>query len=304
MYITNFESGTSAILNIIKSARVDRIIIAEDMCPDVIKSIIDCGVEVFLAPVERLGVQADYLSIYNIITKIDTVTAILFSHSYGVYDSQRLLETKAWLTDSDFIINDCCLCNPLDLIVDHRLHLPAVFSFGYSKVIDLDYGGLLASEQPVFFEENFRYVNYKVNRLEDEYNLRYSVFKSITNHEFYETEFYNEISRYSARLKEHKKPFQEFLIDNMTEYRFIYSEWRFVVFTKLNTDSVVKLKSDAKRYGVFIGSNYPINEIAGEKVRPNITRMDKEGWPINVFTDFRVDSNYIEKTLKFIEGMI
>ena len=77
-----------------------------------------------------------------------------------------------------------------------------------------------------------------------------------------------------------------------------------VGLSKLNRIQVESLLQTAKKAGVFFGSNYPLLKCDDVDCVVDFFKTDELGWPINIFTDFRVNANAVEKVAIIIRGSL
>ncbi len=302
MFVQYINSGTTAILKLLKSNCIDNVIVAEDLCPEVMQSILKIGVKLLIAPVSKLGRSADYYITYFSNQSPYIKTAILFSHAYGVYDEDQLNNLKKHVLSSDILINDCCLCDPIEMLDIHNLSLPAVCSFGYSKVLDLECGGLLLTSEKYQTDLPRNLIKHHITRFDYRYLFETKSNVSVRIDAFKSSLFYLMLLRYRNDLFLRKSQYRCILKNTFHDCNFLDSPWRFVLFTNFNQPTVQELQDRALKCGVFLGANYPLIKLINDDLTIDIEKMNSIGWPINIFTDFRVTDSYIKKVCKLLRS--
>jgi len=289
------SSGTDAIITILKSKNIKAVIVAQDMCPEVIFKLIQSDFNVILAPVYSISSVAAYGETYLKETLENPLlnVCILFSHPYGIYSENKLILLMDMLRDADLIISDCCLCNPIAIIEKFSLPetIPVVFSFGYSKVIDLGGGGLSLTDNKI--KTDMPSITKNISRHGHEYKLKASFSNQNIDH-FLKNDIYKALAELSANLNNKKSNYRERLKGIFFNDRYIDSEWRFILLTDMRLKEAEKIRNKMKQHNVFLGLNYPLQKIFYSKVELDLYTMNKNGWPINIFTDFRVSEDYMK----------
>ena len=306
MQVTFFKTGTNAILQLLNASKVRCVIIAEDMCPDVMSSIIGNGMKVVLAGVDRIGNCANYREVYlkYLDENENEKCAVLFSHPYGIYQASSLSEVQKTVRTDHVVINDCCLCSPMEIFHKSDLALPSVLSFGYSKVLDLDGGGAALTAGDLACESDADVIDRNIRRFDEQYRVVIPLHKSYSFSRFLQLPIFGVLTNFSHLVFEHKNSLGVFLNKYFASFECLDSPWRFVVLSKLNRIQVESLLHTAKKAGVFFGSNYPLLKCDDVDCVVDFFKTDELGWPINIFTDFRVNANAVEKVAIIIRGSL
>lgn len=203
MYITFLDSGTSAIKNLLKKHYIKNVLLSQDMCPEVVEAIKDLEINVFFASVKKIGQIANYEREYNRYLKKKNF-AIIFSHPYGVYNIKELNRLSKILKTHHLLINDCCLCHPLE-ILKKKLTLPTVISFGYSKVFDLGSGGAIISSSKVSFNFPSYLFKSSIKRFNKYFKINIKLFYSYKFEKKSNLNFFLVLKKYDKILQNHKK---------------------------------------------------------------------------------------------------
>lgn len=101
-----------------------------------------------------------------------------------------------------------------------------------------------------------------------------------------------------------KKKIINILIKNFKFKNYLVSPWRFIIFSKFKKKEINQLLALCKKKGLFFGSNYPLLKYNNDRVVIDYKKMNKVGWPINIFTDFRVTQQSIKKIVYLIKKRI
>ncbi|MEK9570694.1 MAG: hypothetical protein VW124_16870, partial [Paracoccaceae bacterium] len=248
MQVTFFTTGTNAILQLLNASKVRSVIIAEDMCPDVISSIIDNGMKIILAGVDRIGNCANYKDAYlkYLDENQNEKCAVLFSHPYGIYQASSLSEVQKTVRKDHVVINDCCLCSPMEILHKSDLALPSVLSFGYSKVLDLDGGGAALTAGELACVSDADVIDRNISRFNQRYRVVMRLHKSYSFSSFLQLPIYSVLTNFSHLVFEHKNSLGIFLNTYFASFECLDSPWRFVVLSKLNRNQVDSLLHTAK----------------------------------------------------------
>jgi len=302
MYITFLDSGTSAIKKLLKKHYIKSVLLSQDMCPEVVEAIKDLGINVFFASVNKIGQIANYEREYNRYLKKKNF-AIIFSHPYGIYNIKKLNRLSKILKTHHLLINDCCLCHPLE-ILKKKLTLPTVISFGYSKVFDFGSGGAIISSSKVPFNFPSYIFKSSIKRFNKFFNINIKLFYSYKFEKISNLNFFLVLKEYDEILHNHKKNFINILKKNFKLKNYLVSPWRFIIFSKFKKKEINQLLALCKKKGVFFGSNYPLLKYYNDRVVIDYKKMNKLGWPINIFTDFRVNQQSIKKIVYLLKRRI
>lgn len=244
----------------------------------------------------------------------DQIGGLLYVHAYGNRVSTSLFsaaKSKGW-----FVIEDCCLCEPLFEeypldVVDLQL-----FSTGYSKYIELPAGGGygFASDSVDYKEHALEY-----NEQEEETQLQH-IRSCLNDSKRYDipadcswlsgsglTEskdnYVREIKSKREEVFLHKQRINA-IYDKLIPHELMmgnsFKNWRYMLLVP-NRELLLQRIFDA---GYFAGTNYPsVSQMYGGAACPIAEAETKK--LVNLFNDYRVTENMAEgiaKTVKDFYG--
>lgn len=250
--------------------------------------------------------------------KIDkNVEGVLYVKTFGVvFDSENLFQKIKKINNNIFVIDDCCLCPPnFDYKIENSAADAALFSTGYSKYIDIDWGGF------GFLKDNFIYsqkiipfnpIDLKKITLEMNNGLiEKSIFLYKDNDWLgSEIKLHDNIDDYSSqvigRLDEiikHKDTLNNIYSKNLNKRIQLGQEfwnWRFSIFVESKKELLDKIFD----VGLFASSHYQdisemyIKQETYFKNRSNANFIHSK--IINLFNDFRFSEDDAYKVVKVI----
>jgi len=301
VFVSSFNSGTEAIIELLNSNRSESVLVPQNLCPDVIRALIGSGFLVTLAEVESHDRPPNY---HRYLSEDHGIDTVLFVHPYGVYD-----DSVARLTDglgrNVFVIEDCCLCDLVLFISSSKMRNSAwyVFSFGYSKVIDLDGGGLVIGPRAL---PSATKTERSVSRFGKIVTLTadHQTFGDFES--FLASDFFSKLRSLHGQIQEHAQLNRHRLDQILGDKAVIRSPWRYVYFAKeMSHVEFLRQRIQRNDMNLFFGVNYPlwlIND-AGILIQDQ-TKKGDIGIPINLFTDFRVTEEQVTRVAKFAEDLL
>jgi hypothetical protein len=297
MNVTAYKSGTDAIMYQLEVFDINTVIIPQNLCPEVALRISN-SYKIVFAPVLDHFEPANYRSVLPL--HFDKV-AILFVHPYGIY---RELERNQISNFCDFIIDDCCLCDPLAILQSHvKNERSYVFSFGYSKVLDFGNGGLLVAPKSGGVSCMKLRLPFKMYGVSVPEGTDYDGTMSLST--FVKIPFFLWLQRISDSRNKHKneisKIYKSFI---PAKVRVLDSPWRMVLKVSFDCRSeVIEILSNID-LDMFVGSNYPLLSNDNRGVR-FLSHVDKSGEvPLNFFHDFRFDKARAVLLGEIVKGVI
>ena len=167
-YYSNRACGI--LFNFIKSNPLGYYILPANICPVVPLTIIKAGAKVLFVDISTKTLQIDPNQCELVINKYNVVGVVVVA-TYGNYEfSYNIVEKLISIKSDILIIEDRCLCAPLDKSNLNPCVDLVLYSTGYAKVLDLGYGGIgLTATELIPFE----ILDYK----EEDYHTLESLYK-------------------------------------------------------------------------------------------------------------------------------
>lgn len=284
-----FNSGTQAIQAFLEEAKIDTVLLPNNICPDVIRSLTK-RYNLVLCEIEDHFKPPNY---HKYISSNLGEVAIIFVHTYGVYqqkDREQISNSSVKL-----VIDDCCLCDPISIINNYFSYdRNYVFSFGYSKFIDLNGGGLYLGEHDLNTSTT------SINGI----NLPLEHIKFSTIEQFKKSEIYKIIDLYSRNRSEHSRKLSDIYVVLDEFFETMDSPWRKIY--KVNKKFLDNLKEtiDRENPNLFFGTNYPLWQYKNG----NLSKKDSVDFSdktlINLFNDFRVDEQHATDMVEVIKSLL
>ena len=301
VFVSSFNSGTEAIIELLNSKGSVSVLVPQNLCPNVIRALIENGFLVTLAAVESHDRPPNYRRYLSEDRGID---AVLFVHPYGVYDN-----SVAGLTDGlgreVFVVEDCCLCDPVSLLSSSSMRDSSwyVFSFGYSKVIDLEGGGLVIGPEAL---PSATKIERSVSRFGSTVTLT-------TDHQtwsdlesFLVSDFFSRLRSLHGQIQAHAQLNRHRLDQILGDKAVIRSPWRYVYFAE-EVSRIESLRQRIQRsdMDLFFGVNYPLWLLNDDGILAHDHNWISDiGIPVNLFTDFRVTEEQVARVAEFAEDLV
>jgi len=139
-----FEDRAASVLyKVLKSINNNNFLLPLNICPIVPDTFIKAGKQFEFIDInlDTLCIDEDFL--LNKIKLDRAIGGLLFVKTFGInFDTQPLYKKIKEINTSIFIIDDMCPCIPqFDYDIENSYASMALFSSGYSKYVDIGYGG-------------------------------------------------------------------------------------------------------------------------------------------------------------------
>ncbi len=242
------------------------------------------------------------------VNQLAHVAGVLYVSPYGkVVDNVDFYDQIKEKRPGTLIIEDNCLCQ-----IDTNCFTPsyqssvdlALFSTGYSKYVDVGYGGwgiindsLQYHLSPISFESNdLKLLQSEIkNSFASKIKLRYEGYHWLDNSELEELDAYqNEVLAQIDIISKHKAEINDIyncLIPSSLKWEVGYQDWRYMLTIKSHRDILIQRIFDA---GLFVGTNYPsVTKLFSDQICPCAEKEDSE--VLNLFNDLRVDKCFAQK---------
>jgi hypothetical protein len=274
-----------------------------NVCPIVPSVFIKANVAFEFVDIDKSMAINKAISLSKI--KSDKYSGIIFVHAYGkLFDTKLFFNDLKSKTNNICIIDDRCLCVPDFELTDNGDADLILYSTGYSKYIDLGYGGWGIIKDS--YKYNLKILDYNEIDFQDflkdhKYSLENKTRFLLPNTQWLNSRIF-EISPkdYFERVTQalEKIKIQKSLLNNIYKTELPselqlsdeYNSWRFNILVN-ERDLVLKNIFNA---GLFAGTNYPsVANMFNGATAVIAERYERK--IINLFNDFRFDE---EKALK------
>jgi len=276
-----FEDRASTVLyNVLKAIGNKKFLLPLNVCPIVPDTFIKANKEFEFCDINLETLCMDENIILEKIQQDDTIDGILFVKTFGIeFDVQPLFKKIKLINKDIFIIDDMCPCiQEFDYDIENSNADMTLFSSGYSKYVDIGYGG-------------YGFV-------------KYEIFKDIFNDKTKTKEFLeykDEILERIPLMKQHKNELNKIYKDNIPKHLHLgdkFNNWRFSLLVE-NKDEI--LEDIFKIDGLFASSHYPqvdFNYTSNPIINSNVKKVHDK--ILNLFNDFRFTKDKAYKVVDII----
>ena len=276
-----FEDRAASVLyKVLKSINNNNFLLPLNICPIVPDTFIKAGKQFEFIDInlDTLCIDEDFL--LNKIKLDRAIGGLLFAKTFGInFDTQPLYKKIKEINTNIFIIDDMCPCVPqFDYGIENSYANMALFSSGYSKYVDIGFGG-------------YGFLKFK------DFN---EIFKDKSRSEEF-LEYKKKIMKQLPLVKKHKDTLNKIYKNNIPEQFHLgdrFSNWRFsiLVFNKIEV-----LEEIQKVNTLFASSHYPqIDYNYVDKPLQNSNTNKIYNNIINLFNDFRFSEEQANKVVKII----
>ncbi|MCX6158514.1 MAG: hypothetical protein NTY74_11105 [Ignavibacteriae bacterium] len=288
-------------------------LIPANICPIVPLTFIKANVPFELIDVNINNICLDEDAVISKIKNNNKYGGLLFNHSYGLnYEPNNFFNEIKTISPSTFIIDDKCLCLPdFDYRnINSKVDL-TIFSTGYSKYLDIGFGGF------GFLNKNHLYIAQKDNKYNKcDLDILVEKYKTalVKKSSFVYTDsnwlnfekpqinylkFVNYLMLKLESIKKHKNIINEIykkLIIQEIQYDSVFQNWRFNI--KLSNKN--KILNKIFENNLFASSLYDsLGEgIFSKNHFPNAFEIHSK--TINLFNDYHFDEAKAYKISKLI----
>ena len=263
-----FEDRAASVLyNVLNSISNKKFLLPLNVCPIVPDTFIRANKEFEFCDINLETLCMDENLILEKITQDKTIDGLLFVKTFGIeFDIQPLFKKIKSINKDIFIIDDMCPCiQEFDYDIESSYADMALFSSGYSKYVDIGYGGY-----GFLKDDKFK------NIFEDKTEVK----------EF--LEYKDEILKQIPLMKKHKEELNKIYQDNIPKHLHLgekFNNWRFSILIK-DKDKI--LEEIFKIDGLFASSHYPqvdFDYTPNPVKNSNTKKIHDE--ILNLFNDFR-----------------
>lgn len=296
---TIIENRASFILyNIIVSNELDKglILLPSNICPIVPATLMKSNSNFVFFDINSTSFLPDENTLIEIISNKKNISAILYNHTFGIQDNpEQIFEQIKSINNNIFIIDDSCLSKPF--IKPKQTYADVtLLSTGYSKYVDLSYGGFAFIKDTVKYECNILPFEEKYHdELVDNFNEALTtnskfIYKNTnwlnsTASKINKEDYFNKIDSKLLIVEEHKTKLNNIYINSIDKKFHLgekYNTWRFNILVS-NKQYVLNKIFENK---LFASSHYQsLVGIFGSGEGENSEKLHSK--IINLFNDFR-----------------
>ena len=275
-----FENRASTILYnvLIKLDNRNKFLLPLNICPIVPETFMKANIEFEFIDINLDTLCMDEALLLNNIKNDNKIGGVLFVKTFGVeLNTEKLFEEIKNINEDIFIIDDRCPCiQEFDYNIEESYADMVLFSSGYSKYVDIGYGGYSFVKQK--YEDKF-------------------LDKSKTN-QFYE--YKNQLINTIPKMKKHKEQLNNIYFKGIdTKYHLgkKFNNWRFSIVVNNKEEILDKI---FKIDGLFASSHYPQSKYATKYINKETNSKIVHDKIINLFNDFRFDIKKAQQVISII----
>ena len=285
-------------------------ILPANICPIVAATFLKANKKIIFLDIDLKTLSFEMFELKKTLLENHQIQGVLWVRAYG-YTIDNLDETFHDLKNiapKIKIIDDACLMEPDFNPVLKEADLK-IFSTGYSKFVDVGFGGWAVSR------EEMNFANYNPDFSEEDYNGIVKLFESclkgktpfilpenswldLRYPQYQTSDYLNEIRQKSQESREHKAQLNAIFMNYLGRWAFplTHHQWRFNLLIE-NRDQVL---SKIFESGHFASKNYPslVNIFSSGK---DENARFFEARILNLFNDFRYTKERAEELALIIQ---
>lgn len=286
---TIIDYKASAILyNFLVAKKIQgHFILPVNICPVVESVFIAAGITVDFADICPYNLCIDEQQLFDLLSR-KKYTGVLLNHTYGVEVSFEELVKKLKSKYDIVVIEDKCLCLP-DLKANNAVDL-TLFSTGYSKFIELKYGGGIGITNAPFNKDA---LTGQIVKLSNNIEIVLNKF-NVSFHDYI-----SDIENLKEKTLTHKSEINEIYKNLLTaeSLKSDFNNWRFNILVENKKQIIDKIFKE----GLFASSHYsPL--INDPSKFPNAVYLYEH--VINLFNDFYFNKDMALKITSIINSLI
>jgi len=279
-----FEDRAATVLyNILVNIPQNKFLLPLNICPIVPDTFIKAKKEFIFVDISLDNLCMNQTITMEKLKKDPSIDGILFVKTFGVYfNIEPFYKQIKEFNKNIFIIDDMCpSIQKFDCDITSSWSDLKLFSSGYSKFIDIGYGGY------GFVDDSFKTI-FEDNSQKKEF-----------------LEYKNTILETIPKMVQHKKELNEIYSKNIPKKYHLgnkYNNWRFSILLE-NKQEV--LDEIFKIDGLFASSHYPqvdFDYVSNPIENTNSNMIHSK--ILNLFNDFRYDKEKAYKTIDIINKLI
>jgi len=255
-----------------------------NVCPIVPDTFLKANKEFEFIDIDLETLCMDNSSALQRIDEDNEIDGILFVKTFGVeFDIQPFYRKIKDMNRNIFIIDDMCPCVPeFEHVIEKSYADLTLFSTGYSKYVDIGYGGY------GFLRDN----DFTGKFFDKDKGIEFFKYKNI-------------VMEAIPKVRKHKQELNTIYKDNLPEELFLgdkFNNWRFSLLVDRKD---VILERIFEVDGLFASSHYPQVDFQYSKNPiPNSNTQAIHNRIVNLFNDFRFSKDQAYQTSRVIMGCL
>jgi dTDP-4-amino-4,6-dideoxygalactose transaminase len=278
------DRAATVLYEVLKQIPQTKFLLPLNICPIVPDTFLKANKQFEFIDINLENLCMDQNIALQRLKKDSTIDGLLFVKTFGIeFDIEPFYKQVKEFNENIFIIDDMCPCiQSFSIDIKNSYADLALYSSGYSKFVDIGYGGY------GFIKDNkFR-----------------NIFDGETNTKEF-IEYKNEILKQIPLMKQHKKELNNLYkkgIDKKYHLGEKYNNWRFSILVN-NKDEILKKIFETDE--LFASSHYPqIDFSYVQNPLQNTNTNQIHSQIINLFNDFRYDKTKAQQTIDIINRYI
>ena len=280
-----FEDRAASVLyNVLVNIPQKKFILPLNVCPIVPDTFKKANKEFVFVDIALDTLCIDFDKALKVMKDDEKVDGILFVKTFGIsFDVQPFYKKIKKLNENIFIIDDMCpSMQEFDYDIENSHADMALFSSGYSKYVDIGYGGYGFVK-----EDDFKHI-----------------FKDKQNQKPF-LEYRQKLEDNIPLMQKHKKELNEIYSSYIESKYHLGSQWNNWRFSILVDDKEKILKEIFKIDGLFASSHYPqIDFSYVDNPQQNTNTFKIHSKIVNLFNDSRYDIEKAEKTAQIVRKFL
>ena len=280
-----FEDRAATVLyKVLKQTPSQRFLLPLNVCTIIPDTFLKANKEFEFIDINLETLCMDEDIVLQKINNDSSIDGVLFVKTFGIeFDIQPFYKKIKTLNKKIFIIDDMCACIPeFEYRIDQSYADMALFSTGYSKYIDIGYGGygfLKDSKFNNIFQDKGKEITF----------LKYK----------------NVILETMPKIRKHKQELNDIYKNNLPKELFLgerFDNWRFSLLVD-NKNEI--LRQIFKIDGLFASSHYPqvdFNYSKNPIIDSNTKKIHNK--ILNLFNDFRFTKEMAFEVVNIIKDKL
>jgi len=280
-----FEDRAATVLyNVLISIKQKKFLLPLNVCPIVPDTFLKAKKEFEFVDISLDTLCMDYDKAISKIKNDKSIDGVLFVKTFGIdIDSEPFYKEIKGCRDGIFVIDDMCpSVERFDIDIENSYADMTLFSSGYSKYIDIGYGGYGFVKEGSFG-----------SIFEDKQNMQSFL------------DYKKEIEAKIPLMDKHKATLNRLYKEGIDERYHLgerWNRWRFSLLVD-NKDEI--LDEIFKLDGLFASSHYPqVDFEYVKKPQKNTNTSAIHSKILNLFNDFRYDEQKALKTIEVLKRVI
>jgi len=280
-----FEDRAATVLyKVLTKIKNKKFLLPLNVCPIVPDTLIKAGKEFEFCDIELDTLCMDSSLIFDKIKEDESIDGLLFVKTFGVeVNTQPLYQKVKSMKNDLFIIDDMCpSIQRFDYDIENSYADMALFSSGYSKYVDIGFGGYGFVK-----EREFR-----------------DIFENQTDTDEF-IAYKREIEENIKLMRVHKKSLNDIYKEIIDPKYYLGDKWNNWRFSLMVENKGEILEEIFKVDGLFASSHYPqVDYEYVKSAQKNSNTKKIHDKILNLFNDFRYDKEKAIQTANIVNKVI